>query len=198
MIMFNPLLVVVIIIQVIVSRNSRKTGAIFGYVITTGILLWGISSYASGGAIALVGLRLSAIEFFILCLIWYAADTVEFFTAREKESREKEANIVQPEEPRYVNIGTPGALGSEQLTTPCKIIFFRDKALFGAIVPQTVNLNGREIGDVNNGKSIEFTTNKKSNAITVTDRAGGISKPYKFDAVEGGLIEVHFKMGKFN
>lgn len=80
--MFNPIIVVAIIIQSLVSRVSRLTGAILGYVITTGILLWGISLYGEGAQIVFFGIPLSEGGFFVLCLAWYGLDTWTFAKAR--------------------------------------------------------------------------------------------------------------------
>jgi hypothetical protein len=80
--MFNPIIVVAIIIQSVVSRASRMVGAILGYVITTGILLWGISLYGGGAQIALFGVPLSESVFFVVCLAWYGLDTWTFAKAR--------------------------------------------------------------------------------------------------------------------
>jgi hypothetical protein len=116
----------------------------------------------------------------------------------EREAIENVVNINQAEVSKNINIGTLGSPEQGQLTTPCKVIFYRDSSFLGALAPQIVNLNGKKISKVNNGKSIEFTTNKKSNIIIVTDHKGGASTPYQFDTVDGSTIEVHFKLGKFN
>ena len=80
--MFNPVIIVAIIIQAIVARRSRLEGAIVGYIITTGILLWGIFVYAQGNQITLIGIPLALPVFLIACLVWYAFDTREFMAAR--------------------------------------------------------------------------------------------------------------------
>ena len=84
--MFNPVIVVAIIVQVIVAKFSRIAGAVIGYIITTGILLWGISVYGQGNRIALFGIPLSQPIFLIACLVWYWFDTREFMAARKKAS----------------------------------------------------------------------------------------------------------------
>ena len=81
----------------------------------------------------------------------------------------------------------------EHMTTACKIVFHRDKGFVGALRPFYVYLNGRQVGPVANGQAIEFTTNTKSNTITVTDAVGTAFKEvYRFEAAEGGLVTVHF------
>jgi hypothetical protein len=81
--MFNPVIIIAVIIQSVVAKSSRIAGAIIGYVITTGILLWGISLYGEGNQIALFGIPLSEPIFFIACLVWYGFDTKEFLAARQ-------------------------------------------------------------------------------------------------------------------
>ncbi len=73
--MFNPVIFVAILIQSMISRGNRTAGAVAGYVITTGILLWGFSLYADGGQVAFFGVPLSQGVFIFLCLVWYGFDT---------------------------------------------------------------------------------------------------------------------------
>ena len=87
--MFNPVILAAIFIQWIVSRYSRKTSAIIGYIITTGILVWGLFIYSAGDEIAFLGFTLSLPVFIIACLVWYGLDTVEFMSVREREARLK-------------------------------------------------------------------------------------------------------------
>ncbi|MDO9494086.1 MAG: DUF2510 domain-containing protein [Nocardioides sp.] len=75
----------------------------------------------------------------------------------------------------------------------CRVIFHRDSSFAGAAVPQIVYLNGERVGEVKNGKSLEFVTRARSNVISVTDNGGRPFKDsYRFDAVDGGVVEVHF------
>lgn len=75
----------------------------------------------------------------------------------------------------------------------CRVIFHRDSGFAGAAVPQIVYLNGERVGEVKNGKSLEFVTRARSNVISVTDSGGTPFKDsYRFDAVDGGVVEVHF------
>jgi hypothetical protein len=85
--MLNPVIIIAIIGQALVSKFSRTAGAIVGYLITTGILAWGITVYAGGDQVALFKIGLSESVFFIVCLIWYAIDTFEFSSARKQSSR---------------------------------------------------------------------------------------------------------------
>jgi len=78
----NYAILVAIIIQSLIARASRIAGAIAGYIITTGVLLWGLSVYDEGNAIAFFGAELSQQVFVLLCLAWYAFDTWEFVKAR--------------------------------------------------------------------------------------------------------------------
>jgi hypothetical protein len=82
--MFNPMIIVAIIIQYVVAKSSRKAGAIVGFVITIGILLWGISVYGEGGEIELFGISLSEPIFYIACLVWFGFDTMEFLAAQKR------------------------------------------------------------------------------------------------------------------
>lgn len=81
--MFNPVIVGAIVGQSLISKVSRIAGAILGYVITTGILLWGLSLYSHGDQIALFSIPLSQPIFLVSCLVWYGFDTKEYLNARK-------------------------------------------------------------------------------------------------------------------
>lgn len=81
--MFNPVIIVAIILQSFISRASRLAGAIAGYVITTGIMLWGLTVYGDGYRMAFFGIPLPVEGFVILCLVWYGFDTRELLKARK-------------------------------------------------------------------------------------------------------------------
>jgi hypothetical protein len=84
--MFNPVIILAIIVQALVAKASRIAGAVIGYVITTGILLWGISVYGQGDQIALFAMPLPQPVFLIACLVWYGFDTREFMAAKNEAS----------------------------------------------------------------------------------------------------------------
>ena len=73
--MFNPVIVIAIIIQAIITRISLIVGAVVGYLISTGILIWGLSVYGDSDQIAFFSIPLSKPVFIGLCLVWYAFDT---------------------------------------------------------------------------------------------------------------------------
>jgi hypothetical protein len=61
-------------------------GAIAGYAITTGIMLWGVSVYGDGGHIAFFGIPLSQQGFVLLCLVWYGFDTRTFLRVKNESA----------------------------------------------------------------------------------------------------------------
>lgn len=85
----------------------------------------------------------------------------------------------------------PVSAESPELT--CTVRLHRDSSLVGAAVPQVVYLNGERIGEVKNGRVLEFVTTVRSNLVNVTDNGGTAFKDScRFDAVDGGVVEVHF------
>jgi hypothetical protein len=84
--MINPVILIAILIQGAISKNSRMAGAVAGYLITTGIMLWGLSAYAEGDAIALFGVVLSQPAFLVACLIWYGLDTRDYVRAKRESA----------------------------------------------------------------------------------------------------------------
>jgi len=84
--MFNPVIIIAIIVQCFVSKVSRIAGAVVGYLITTGILVWGFSLYADGYQVAFFGIPLSQTVFLFACAWWYSFDTKEFNAAARENS----------------------------------------------------------------------------------------------------------------
>ena len=85
--MFNPVIIFAIIIQAIVRKVSAVAGAIFGFLITTGILIWGLSVYKEGNYIALFGAPLNEHIFLYAIIFWYIIDTREFIKARKQTEK---------------------------------------------------------------------------------------------------------------
>lgn len=84
----NPVIIIAIIAQIVVSKVSKLIAAIMGFLITTGILIWGIGLYADGDAIALFGIiALPEAIFYILCLVWYIADVSELVRALKERKK---------------------------------------------------------------------------------------------------------------
>jgi len=81
--MFNPVIIVALVLQSFVSRASRMAGAIAGYAITTGIMLWGFSVYGDGSQVTFFDVPLSPAAFFVLCIVWYGFDTKTFLRAKK-------------------------------------------------------------------------------------------------------------------
>ena len=91
----NPIIIIAIVAQSFLSRASRMAGAIAGYIITTGILIWGISLYNAGYGIAFLGIPLNEPLFFVACIAWYGLDTRAFLRARSIANRQAQAAAAQ-------------------------------------------------------------------------------------------------------
>lgn len=79
--MINLVIVGAVLIQGAIAKGSRVAGAVVGYLITTGILLWGLSVYGAGGQIEFFGIQLSEPGFVVACLLWYLFDTGSMVSA---------------------------------------------------------------------------------------------------------------------
>ncbi len=96
--MFNPVIILAILMQSFVSRASKITGAVLGVVITTGILLWGFSVYGGGNQIAFFGKSIPEGMFVILCLVWYGFDAKGLIDAKKasKEATDNQKALTDP------------------------------------------------------------------------------------------------------
>jgi hypothetical protein len=82
----NPIIIIAIVAQSFISRSSRMAGAIVGFIITTGILLWGLTLYSAGSGIIFFAIPLSEAAFIVVCLIWYGFNVRAFLRARKLAS----------------------------------------------------------------------------------------------------------------
>jgi hypothetical protein len=85
---FNPIIIAALLIQGFLSKASHLAGSLAGYLITTGILIWGLGAYSNGEAIALFGIILSKQAFIIACLVWYGYDTYELLAGGSAQAEE--------------------------------------------------------------------------------------------------------------
>jgi hypothetical protein len=99
----NPIVLIAIFAQAMIARTNRMAGAIAGFVLTTGILIWGLSLYNQGSGIALIGIPLSQPVFLVTCVVWYGFNTRSFLTARKiAAAREQAVQFPQsPDQPQF-------------------------------------------------------------------------------------------------
>jgi hypothetical protein len=88
--MFNPFIIVAIVVQSFIARANKMAGAITGFVITTGILLWGLSVYSGGDQITFFGNPMDEGVFIFLCLVWYGFDVYGLIKARKLSALDSE------------------------------------------------------------------------------------------------------------
>jgi hypothetical protein len=105
--MFNPVIVIAIIIQGFLTKVSRLAGAIVGYLITTGIFLWGMGLYTKGDQIALFRIPLSQEVFLLACLVWYGFDTKEFLAATKEQKNQGPTVSASSSSPQHILGSTP-------------------------------------------------------------------------------------------
>lgn len=82
--MSTPLFGVIVVSYLVknfISSHSRVAGALFGFLITTGILLLGLLLYSGGGAMMIGVIELSQPVFLGVCVIWYLMDLAELVNA---------------------------------------------------------------------------------------------------------------------
>lgn len=92
----NIAVIAALFAQSLIAKISRLAGAVVGLLVTTGILIWGMSLYADGDAIAFFGLiELPNWLFVIACLVWYAFDIRELMGAI-RESAAKRKGVSSP------------------------------------------------------------------------------------------------------
>jgi hypothetical protein len=71
----NPIILLAVLGQTVLANISKPLGALAGYAITTGMLVWGLGLYSHGHAVALFGNAAPKELFVVWCLFWYGYDT---------------------------------------------------------------------------------------------------------------------------
>jgi hypothetical protein len=101
MINLNTIIISAIVIQWIFSLISKLAGAILGFFITTGFLVWGINSYSTGGFIEVANHPITQPVFFLACLVYYGFNILEIIKAlKNKKSITEEQKSDQPTKKR--------------------------------------------------------------------------------------------------
>ena len=78
------LIEIALLIQGGVSKLDVLAGSIVGYLLTTGILIWGLTVYNNGNGMTFFGFKLEQPVFWTLCGIWYTVDTYQLVRALNK------------------------------------------------------------------------------------------------------------------
>ncbi len=76
--MINPIILGAVLVQAVVSKQCKICGAILGFVITGGILIWGVATFDAGELIQFFGIPLSKTAFIWICLVWFCFDAAAF------------------------------------------------------------------------------------------------------------------------
>ncbi len=91
--MFNPIIIVAVLIQGFIGRANKMAGAIAGFLITTGILVWGLFVYSDGDQISFFGSPIDQGFFIILCKAWYGFDVYGLIKARKLSALDAENRL---------------------------------------------------------------------------------------------------------
>lgn len=88
-------------------------------------------------------------------------------------------------------------LDNAELRIPCKIIIKREKAFYACAMTYNIKLNGKNIGFLKNGDSIECSTMLVNNMITSSATNGAVDTiNFSIDDFTR-VVEVYFKGQKF-
>ena len=114
----NYAILIAVLAQALITRVSRIAGAVVGFLVTTGILVWGLGAYSGGGNITFFGMKLSLPVFLLVCLVWYGFDVNALVQARKHQAFQSRlpaatppaASTKESPEPAQVVTGTEGAV----------------------------------------------------------------------------------------
>ena len=106
----NFVILIAVLIQAVINRINRIAGAIAGFVITAGVLIWGLGAYAGGGYITFFRMKLSQPVFLLACLVWFGFDVHALLQARKHQAFQ--AQVVE---------NAPAAVGGELSVEPAPV-----------------------------------------------------------------------------
>jgi hypothetical protein len=87
----------------------------------------------------------------------------------------------------------PAASESVPLEMPCNVSITRLPSMIGAAMGVDVFLNSAEMGILQNGKTLDFTTDNSFNELIVKYRADGSTNSVTFIAESGGSVRITLK-----
>jgi len=138
---------------------KAKTRAILSILITIVLAIIGFSGYSSGDSyMTFLGIRLSHGAFFALIGAFLIFDIIAIVNASKTEEQIEE-QVTQDEEAFSTG---------EELETPSSVFITRNKGLWGAANKVTVFLNGKQIGLLKNGKTLNAKTSYQDNKIMLS------------------------------
>lgn len=140
----NIPILIAVVVQAVVSRVSRVAGAVVGFFITTGILLWGLSVYSGGGAITFFGATLSQPVFIIACLVWYALDVWALLQARKYQAFQRDLAASPAADGAGVSPGVAQTVTGTERTIPLVVSW--QGAGMATDVDVYVTLDGAPVG----------------------------------------------------
>lgn len=171
-----------------------KVRAILWTIITVIMALYGFGGYSSGNYyMTWLGIDLSRTGFTILILVFLAIDIFSLVSAFKISKKTQE---VQQQSLKEFSQNPD----LEMLPAPCTINVTRKPNMVGALIPFNLYINYTKIGELKNGKTLQFTTNVKNNVLTCDSSSGPGREPFYFEAVPGGNLFIEFKSTtlKFN
>ena len=93
------------------------------------------------------------------------------------------------------DLENPDRIPSEdKLAVPAKITIIRESAFYLNGVTDSFSLNGRDVGDLANGESLDTETHRQHNVLYVLN---GSFEPLVFEVESGAQAEIHFRASRF-
>ena len=143
-------------------------------------LIWGIILIIAGasGSFVLRGTNSSS-GLVIVGFIIAGLGAFQVFAGQKK--KEKNASDMQQLSSQMQNTSPP-------LPAPCQINVYRESSMVGAAMNFDLFLNGESVGQLRNGKNLQFFASYQNNIIT----SPMLNVPFEFTAYPNGVLNLKF------
>lgn len=170
------------------SRN-KKAGAIFDLVWSVGLLIFAIAVISSGGQLLLFNIELPNIVIVLIILAVMVSEIITLVKIFKEPSAEEQLAALE-------NAPLPEGVEPIENDGKAKISLTRERKFAGSGAMIPVLLNGKIMGNIGNGKTLELHTRQKHNKISLLY---GTKPPViEFDAEDGKEYTFHISAGVAN
>jgi hypothetical protein len=145
----------------------------------------GVFAYANDYILVLFGLiPLNGVAFGVIAVLMLAVSIYQLVKAPQKD--QEEAEVVQ----QQVSASQQTAAAATPLSSPCAINITHIKGSVGLVNKLTVVLNGAEIGELKNKKSLNLGTGVSENVLMIIHSGTNGTGSLAFSATAGGVVNL--------
>jgi hypothetical protein len=171
--------------------SGNKMSAIGSIVFAVIFLIVGILAYSNGYILLLFRfIPLSGPVFVVIAVLLFALGFYQLATAGKKDKAVEENFKATAAAAQQAAAEVAGSSNLTGLATTCTVNVRHAKGILGAVNHLNVMLNGHEVGQLKNKKSMSLGTNVAENSLSVLVSNTGQMATCNFAAISGGTVNL--------